>query len=199
MSAISELSTIHRVKAKTPEEKRLAAKEAERYAFSAAQMDDATSPPAASISASTATSSALASLILRRALADLSAMRPKNAFRRCSARTGRRLLRRGTSAHIAARALAVRSVRFSVRAPNFRGRRCGLAATTRRAVQAACSSTARPQSGRHASHTIPDGRSYLPQVQPLRFLGGPCGRLSLRVPHQHVGAGPARNCHQAAF
>jgi hypothetical protein len=31
MSAISELSTIHRVKAKTPEEKRLAAKEAERY------------------------------------------------------------------------------------------------------------------------------------------------------------------------
>jgi multiple sugar transport system permease protein len=30
MSAISELSTIHRVKAKTPEEKRLAAKEAGR-------------------------------------------------------------------------------------------------------------------------------------------------------------------------
>jgi hypothetical protein len=30
MSAISELSTVHRVKAKTPEEKRLAAKEAGR-------------------------------------------------------------------------------------------------------------------------------------------------------------------------
>jgi hypothetical protein len=39
----------------------------------------------------------------------------------------------------------------------------------------------------------------LPQVEPLRFLSGPGACLCLRVPHQHVGPGPARNSHQAAF